>query len=1020
MNRIAINPDLANVDYTDLLDKILRVLKNQQIFIISADNKRVKVDINEVVNEVIKLTPHNPLGNQKAARSATLNFTPGTEVSFREKIRQITGYIQYQLTLAIQQNPNSKSMDRFEFIQNLLTDLQTFQTDRKPTKLDLSYEFLPSKNLQKQRLTVKKDDKAKQKQLLKAHKVKISVDKPKDFYTALLTGLNNFIDINFSSSSDREEIGFILENLKQNTKSDIYQLQNLVNQETLGKLKKLSQIKYLEFLLENIDEKASSKNYQAKIYLQDLIRRLQILEDYINNPNKADGEYEVSYAQEKFNLQTVFSRGDAYDKLPIIPLVEGYLGESEHQHQEKIEFTFGLKLKFDGKVQTDGGKNVFQRNLDILLADPNSEENIKEFAENLNNKKNFVNKVLKIAFLYYFIFASTQDPKAANYDPREELNYDPLRRFEKDILSVFKGDDENAKKELLGKLKKGFDKFKVQKKVDILKEVLTNLIKRETPFPERQYPVHISVKNSILENDIETITERDTLFKNTLRGNFKDCLKYIHLGNPSTQTNILVTLPANITISEIHFLETPDVETFDMEYDITSGIKVLPAIFLGIDNQQCRNFYESNLKNRNLLVFPHRLEEQKLEKHQEFIYKIVYSLLAYLCLHVILERQIKEDAKPFIPLIRIHLKEKTDETAIIEKFIVDLTKVLSHLLNERYRCNEQGIVVTNPKTISFKIPNVLSSLYSVVPKKFTFLPTDNFRFQELNKLAIIVVSSRESDRRFGVDEKKSNLIGEIITIQTEDNKVRFQLFKTFSENYDDHQKMFEYPTVVVDNVDKLYKRGYRHFIYIAKVPYSSTLHITQAEKDEELFFMSQNVIQSLKKERHDIKIYPMFFEKYYAVKVGNFKSTSLYIQDTLELTNLAEDRNKQSVIFFNLFNGLQVAKEVNYHGVMSYATLYNMYESTILDDKDIFTGLIDNESKLKNEITQCLTLFHFSRYEKSEKSGNMQLKLDPYQNLIGDESVSESASFKHIRDKTDFNSLAFLTHVKSILLGKDE
>ncbi|MFM6007432.1 MAG: hypothetical protein ACKPB7_29935, partial [Sphaerospermopsis kisseleviana] len=298
-----------------------------------------------VVNEVIKLTPHNPLGNQKAARSATLNFTPGTEDSFREKIRQITGYIQYQLTLAIQQNPNSKSMDRFEFIQNLLTDLQTFQTDRKPTKLDLSYEFLPSKNLQKQRLTVKKDDKAKQKQLLKAHKVKISVDKPKDFYTALLTGLNNFIDINFSSSSDREEIGFILENLKQNTKSDIYQLQNLVNQETLGKLKKLSQIKYLEFLLENIDEKASSKNYQAKIYLQDLIRRLQILEDYINNPNKADGEYEVSYAQEKFNLQTVFSRGDAYDKLPIIPLVEGYLGESEHQHQEKIEFTFGLKFK---------------------------------------------------------------------------------------------------------------------------------------------------------------------------------------------------------------------------------------------------------------------------------------------------------------------------------------------------------------------------------------------------------------------------------------------------------------------------------------------------------------------------------------------------------------------------------------------------------------------------------------------------------------------------------------------------
>ncbi|MFM6349450.1 MAG: hypothetical protein ACKPFK_30560, partial [Dolichospermum sp.] len=70
----------------------------------------------------------------------------------------------------------------------------------------------------------------------------------------------------------------------------------------------------------------------------------------------------------------------------------------------------------------------------------------------------------------------------------------------------------------------------------------------------------------------------------------------------------------------------------------------------------------------------------------------------------------------------------------------------------------------------------------------------------------------------------SNLMGEIITIQTKDKEAKFQLFKTFSENYDDHQKIFEYPRVVVDNVDNLYKRGYRHFIYIAKVPYSSTLH----------------------------------------------------------------------------------------------------------------------------------------------------------------------------------------------------
>ncbi|MFM9160761.1 MAG: hypothetical protein ACKOPK_23305, partial [Dolichospermum sp.] len=110
--------------------------------------------------------------------------------------------------------------------------------------------------------------------------------------------------------------------------------------------------------------------------------------------------------------------------------------------------------------------------------------------------------------------------------------------------------------------------------------------------------------------------------------------------------------------------------------------------------------------------------------------------------------------------------------------------------------------------------------YSVVPKKFQFLPTDNFAFKEIDKLAIIVVSSRECDSKWGMKEKKSNLMGEILTLQMEDKSVRFQLLKTFSENFDDHEKMYEYPTVIVDNVNKLYQKGYRHFIYIAKVPYS--------------------------------------------------------------------------------------------------------------------------------------------------------------------------------------------------------
>ena len=41
MNRIITNSDLADVDYTDLLNKILQVIAKKQIFQISTDNRQI-------------------------------------------------------------------------------------------------------------------------------------------------------------------------------------------------------------------------------------------------------------------------------------------------------------------------------------------------------------------------------------------------------------------------------------------------------------------------------------------------------------------------------------------------------------------------------------------------------------------------------------------------------------------------------------------------------------------------------------------------------------------------------------------------------------------------------------------------------------------------------------------------------------------------------------------------------------------------------------------------------------------
>jgi hypothetical protein len=1002
MNKITINPDLANVDYTDLLAKILLVLQkpNQEIFTLSNGSKHLQINIDQVATEIANLQVENPLGaSANSVRSATVNISPGSEAKFRTQIHEIKDCVEKLLQSFL---GDSKSIE--EFVSNLITDLQKFQG--KKANLDFTYPFPNYDNLQKQRLTFKKNN-SENRELLKVHKLTISVQKTRDFDAELRKGLENYIRIKFAGANaeEKQDLEYILEDLEKDKNSDLFRLRDVVNKETLGKLKKQAQINYLEFLLENIKTNSSNLNaagaIPGAIYLEDLIRRLRLIEEYINDSNKADGDYLVNYAGAEVNYKDAFSRGEAFDKLPIIPIVEGFLGETKDDNREEIQFVFGLKLKFDGKVHTDGGKSVFDYRLNIL--NPDSQEHKDALADPLQ-RESFAKEVLRIAFLYYFLFASPHNPKSDNYDLNDELKYDPLEAFEKKVIQKLQGSDETAKEQLLRNIYKYLQEFNIQFKINRLKGVLQNLLKRKTSFSTREYPVHISVKNGILEEDTRNIFNNNTFFKPVIRRHPKEVLKYISLGKPNTETNSLCTLPAKVTINDIHFFATDDQETFSMEYDLTA-IRALPVIFAPLNDQRCSKIYDQYFKNRQLLLFPYRLEDKKLEPHQTFVYKFTYELLAYICLRLLLDKQ----TRLFIPILRLHLHGKDDD-APIEKFIVSLSGVLSHLFNETHRANKKGFDI---RELGFKIPNTMSSLYSVLPKKFTFHSSS--KSPKLDKLAIIIVSSRESDRGWNGSAKIYNLMGEIIGVNTKNGVVKFQLPTTFSDNYN-QQEMYTNPSVIIDKVTELYQMGYKHIVYIAKAPFTSTLHLTQTEDDDGLFFMSRDVIRGLKSEYHDIKIYPMFFDKYYAVRLEDIAASSLYIQDTVELTNLLEDPSKKSVVFFNLFNGMKVGKEEEryYRGVISYATLLNIYQG-ILDDEDIHKGLIFDGS-LKDDILQYLTLFHFSRYQKADKQ--IHVKLDPYDNLIGDKSVGKLSLLNHFKGKGEFNSLAFLTLVRKVLNAK--
>ncbi len=1006
VNTIRESDNLVPVDYSSLLQQILGKLSKQNLFQISSDRRRLLINIDEIATAVATRTIQNPLSTTKGVRVATINFVDRER--FLTQIRQIKDYLITNL------ESTEGIGDIASFVDSLTVNLTDFQG--RASQLGFFYPFDEQYiDLQKQELILDSQQTGSN-SLLKFHKLTITVGNITEFQPQLKSGIKRNIQDNFDSDDkeDIEDVYNFLEKQINDENSDFNQLQRLVDEETLGKLKKEAKIIYLEHLLDNIE----TNDKLGLIYLTDLIRRLKLIEQYINDESKADGDYDVSYAGEKFNYRDIFARAEVFDALPIIPIIDGNLGETTNRETGKTQFILGLKMKLDGKVQPRGGKEVFEYNLEIISHN-NQEENAALDA-NQDKKKTWARKILTRAFLYYFVF-SCPDPKAKNYHRDDELTYNPIPIFDEKVLPKLKGDNKAEKDSIFRGLVGGFEKYGVKEKIRKLKVLVRNFLKRDKKLPHCIENRQVCINKRILKTDTDSLFQGN-FFHNDLKENYKKCLRYIFLVKEGINNRAVCQLPASIKIQDIRYFLGSASQDFQWEYDI-ERIKALPVMWIPNTNP-CWQIYHKNFvqKNYKFILFSYNNQslspgENQLNTAQAFIYRFTWILLSYLCLHILLEQYSGIEKELFIPMVRLH-EGTHDNPFPAEKFLGNLSKILALILSKKYRCNSQGFRVNNSY-----VRNGLNSLYSVLPKKFSFNHNSDSTF--LDKLAIIIISSKLSDSRTGSQNRNdriANLFGEVISIQRlENGSVTIQPLTTFFDNYQLRNMYGELP-ILIDTVSELYLQGYRHFLYVAQVPYTSTLHITQQEDDERLYFMSSTIIKAMNQNRDDIKIYPVFFDKYYVRKLNTPGVKSLYIQDTRQLMSIAEDSSQKSVVFFNLFNGISVGgkkteDERFYNGVISYSTLLGKYYSGVMDDEDIRQGLV-YDTCLKNDILQYLTFFHFSRYEKQEKdSSKLSLKLDPYENIIGDEALGSLAIFPQMTENIEFNALAFLTQVDEAVDG---
>ncbi len=1039
-----ISHNLAPVQYKELLEAVKSTLQR-----LIKDNKNyfypgrtdIAFDIDRVADAVAKqfeTSSKFPFEIRDGLSYATIHALDIHEKEdFSEQINGLRAELQKQLFSRMDAELKHHALDTYT--NSLLTPLSQFA--RKQVA-GLSYPLEKEYEIEKRRLHVGKD-KPPDKSWLKAHKLTLRVSNITSFNEQVVESISSYLQQQEGcDDEDKEDVHEALEAEKLRPTSNLNQLQNIIVKESVARIHRDAKVRYLRYLFKGLqewkkiarqkDEPGPEAQEVTKgiSLLNNLIRRLQGLDAYIRQVDKDYGYYQVFFEKQESNYRDLFARADAFDTLPIIPEIEGFLGESTDQKRQSKTFVSGVKLKLNGAVHIHGGegKPVFDYN--VALLDPTSAA-YKARLNGARSMRSFREKVLKVALLYCFIFVEM-----------DNKDFRPGAYFEQELLPALRSNDAEQEIAALQRLKRTITTPDVLKNLETLRRVLKAFLTQANIGPElHEDTLVLSLDKSILVKDVNQMVGNNIFFQETFDSkNGRNALKYVAIKEANLDNEAISKLLLSLIFEPIYYHPTEDSpEKVSMSYEI-QGIEVLPTFLAPVDGNATTKYsdvYADVYKNihRIALYYRHRSNIHS-DPSRAFVYRFTYTLLAYLFLKLLVDSvPVEKKDKVFYPLLCIHAEQQEpdeeNEKYDDEAFMHSLSKLLSHMLAEDYASSSQGFYLDTVKDDRFKLGNALYSLYSALPHTFRSkentsgasngqgpATTTGIPPHALDKLAIIVVSSRKSDEnRKSPDYYEATILGKVIGIERlVDGTIRLKTLSTFSANQT-NKVLFSRPDVLIEQIKKCYKQSYKHFLYVAKAPYTSTLHISDTG-NENLFFMNKDVIQAMREVDNSIKIYPAFCDKYYVInrqpKPNTLQADSLYIDSVSELTTVANDPSRRSQIFFNLFSGIKVNREAVYNGVMSYATLINVYDNDPTYDQYIWSDLLNtiNPDNIKSDILDFITLLHFARYEKSSQLG---FKLDPYTDIIGDKSVGTLAVFPNMNGKASFNALAFLTAVRSVL-----
>jgi hypothetical protein len=1018
----------AQVNYHELLSAITKTVEKQLDNLFSISQTQITFDVDKIAFHIASHYPANKLLFEPRRENVfvSTHFADlDAKLAFTNDVLQLQAQLRERFLRAFPEELRTPNLS--DYIRKLFTRIDQFAQDSQTPSLkyaSLSKAF----PLRKQRLHLRAL-KTDMEPCLKGHKLTIQVERLRDFSEQITQGLLAFLRTQEECTED-DIIGVQkeLERQKQKPTSDLNRLSEAMVRHSLARLQRAAQLHYLHYLYNGIQEWHAPAQKGPLPLLHVLFNRLQKLEAYFGDPLKEDSYYQVSYQNASFNLRELFTRADAFDMLPIITIVEGLLGEHSEYEKAQKTFTFGLKLKLNGPVQAHGGQGESVFDYYLALLNPNSalyKQREQETATDARERQRFLEKGLRVAVLYSFVFSRMNDEQ-----------FDPIPAADR-LLQILHENDDQQKTAMFAQLHQDIRISKTQYLDPLRKMLVAFLHNQKIGLPKHEEPLTLSLHHEILAPDLDSIVTRHHFFQEGWeRNDGKDVLRYVSVEGDSAGSEALCRFPVTLIFETTYYdLDQRPPEAFTMSYS-TTNLLVLPVAMTPFQNEMPDSRQRSFLPDKNVML-SYRQQDAALGSNASklFAYRFTYTLLAYLFLKLILDESVPHEQRRrvFLPIVCFHTKpEAVDANQLdTEAFLHNFSKVLAHMLAEDYQASSQGLDLrTTVQGDRFKLPNALASLYNALPRSFSSQAV-RISNPSLDKLAIIAVSSRRADlNQSSPHAYSSTIYGDVIGMERRtDGSIRASILTTFSETAE-AAPMYEHPEAIIEQVRACYQQGYRHFLYVAQAPYTSTLHLPSSDARTELYFMNESVIKAMRQVGEGTKVYPIFCDKYYVVRQRRStdqKGTqaqepdSLYIDDLGELSKLAADKSKRTLIFFNVFNGLTVSKKDDidqriYNGVVSYGTLVNMYEDTTYYQY-IWQDLLGERApnSFSTTLLDFLTLLHFMRYEKNKPD---RFKLDPYSRIIGNDSIGKCAIFPHMFAGTRFNSLAFLTLVRSVLQTK--